>query len=318
MTDPFRLSQSRLIARLGVMNQHLARRDPTSVDSLQIFESHRPRLFGLAYRMLGVRAEAEDVLQDAYLRWKDVDPREVRSTEAWLTTSVTRLSIDRLRKLKTERESYVGPWLPEPLAEQDLRTPEVAAELLDDVSIAFLTLLEALAPEERAAFVLHDVLDDDYVDIAEALGKTEVACRQLVHRARERVTSKRRRFQVDDDTRRRMLERFMAIVAKGDRKEIVQLFAPDAVLTSDGGGKATAVFRPLLGAQRISYLYYVIARNLSPRVEARILTVNGELGIGYYLNGALRTLMAVDTDGERIHSVYTIRNPDKLRAFDNR
>jgi RNA polymerase sigma-70 factor (ECF subfamily) len=298
------------------MNPHAARRNPPSVDSVQIFEAHRAKLFGLAYRMLGVRAEAEDVLQDAYLRWKDVDPGELRSAEAWLTTSVARLSIDRLRKLKTERESYFGPWLPEPLAEQDLRTPELAAELEDDISIAFMTLLEALAPEERAAFVLHDVLDDDYVDIAEALGKTEAACRQLVHRARERVTSKRRRFQVDEATRRRMLERFIAIAAKGDRKEIVQLFAEDAVLTSDGGGKARAVFRPLFGAERISYLYYVIARNLPPEVEIRIITVNGELGIGYYWNGALSSLVALETDGERIHSLYTIRNPDKLRAYN--
>jgi RNA polymerase sigma-70 factor, ECF subfamily len=297
------------------MNTHLARRNGPTVDSVHIFESHRAKLFGLAYRMLGVRAEAEDVLQDAYLRWKDVDPAEVRSTEAWLTTTVTRLSIDRLRKLKTERDSYFGPWLPEPLAEQDLRTPELAVELQDDVSIAFLTLLEALAPDERAAFVLHDVLDDDYVDIAEALGKSEAACRQLVHRARERVTAKRRRFQVDDATRRRMLERFIAIAAKGDRREIVQLFAADAVLTSDGGGKAAAVFHPLLGAERISYLYHVVARRLTRDVEARIVTVNGELGIGYFWCGTLRTLMTVDTDGEVIHSVYTIRNPDKLRGY---
>lgn len=285
------------------------------MDSLSTFEAHRARLFGLAYRMLGVRAEAEDVVQDAFLRWKDVNVAAIRSSEAWLTTTVTRLSIDRLRKLKTEREHYFGPWLPEPLGEHDLRTPELAAELQDDVSIAFLTLLEALAPEERAAFVLHDVLDDDYVDIAEALGKTEAACRQLVHRARERVTSKRRRFQVDDATRRRMLERFMAIAATGDRKQIVQLFAADAVLTSDGGGKATAVHRPLFGAERIANLYWAIARNYSPRLETRVVNVNGELGVGYYWDGKLRSLIAVETDGEVIHAVYTIRNPDKLQAF---
>ena len=297
------------------MSATIARRNPASVESVQVFESHRAKLFGLAYRMLGIRAEAEDGLQDAYLRWQDVDPTEVRSSEAWLTTSVTRLAIDRLRKLKTERETYFGPWLPEPLGEEDLRTPELAAELQDDVSIAFLTLLEALAPEERAAFVLHDVLDDDDVDIAEALGKTEAACRQLVHRARERVTAKRRRFQVDDATRRRMLERFISIAAKGDRKEIVQLFATDAVMTSDGGGKATAVFRPLLGAERISYLWYVVARRASSHLQARILTINGELGFAYYWKGKLISLNAIETDGEVIHSLFTIRNPEKLRAF---
>jgi RNA polymerase sigma-70 factor (ECF subfamily) len=296
------------------MSQYIAQRDPRSVESVQIFESHRARLFGLAYRMLGVRAEAEDVVQDAFLRWKDVRLDEVRSSEAWLTTTVTRLSIDRLRKLKTERENYFGPWLPEPLAEQDLHTPELAAELQDDVSIAFLTLLEALAPEERAAFVLHDVLDDDYVDIAEALGKTEAACRQLVHRARERVTSRRRRFQVDEATRRRMLERFMEIVASGDRTKIVQLFAHEAIATSDGGGKVIAVHRPLHGAERISYFYYAIRRALKPRIRTRIVPINGELGIAYYWDGVLQSLMTIETDGKVIHSVYTIRNPDKLRA----
>jgi RNA polymerase sigma-70 factor (ECF subfamily) len=304
------------------MSQTTARRKTVPVESARIFESHRAKLFGLAYRMLGVRADAEDVLQDAYLRWQDVDPCEIRSSEAWLTTSVTRLSIDRLRKLKTERETYFGPWLPEPLAEQDLSTPELAAELQDDVSIAFLTLLEALAPEERAAFVLHDVLDDDYADIAEALGKSEAACRQLVHRARERVTAKRRRFRVDDATRRRMLERFISIAARGDRKEIVQLFATDAVLTSDGGGKAAATFRPLLGAERISYLFYVIARQVEriPETdfERRIVNVNGEPGIGYYLRNKLVSLSTFETDGLVIHTVYTIRNPEKLRAFDGR
>lgn len=286
-----------------------------SPESAQVFESHRPKLYGLAYRMLGVRAEAEDVLQDAYLRWTDGDRSEVRSSEAWLTTSVTRLAIDRLRKLKTEREAYFGPWLPEPLAEQDLATPELAAEMQDDVSIAFLTLLEALAPEERAAFVLHDVLDDDYVDIAEALGKTESACRQLVHRARERVTAKRRRFQVDDATRRRMLERFIAIAATGDRKKIVQLFSSDAVMTSDGGGKVRAVFRPLLGAERISYLWHALARRSKHGLEGRIVTVNGELGLATFWQDKLVSLSAIETDGEVIHSIYTIRNPDKLSAY---
>jgi RNA polymerase sigma-70 factor, ECF subfamily len=285
------------------------------MDLLQVFESHRARLYGLAYRMLGLRAEAEDVLQEAFLRWREVDLSLVRSSEAWLTTTVTRLCIDRLRKLKAERETYFGPWLPEPLAEQDLRTPELAAELSDDVSIAFLALLEALAPDERAAFVLHDVLDDDYADIAEALGKTEAACRQLVHRARERVTAKRRRFQVDNETRRRMLERFLAIAHTGDRKRIVELFASDAVMTSDGGGKAIAVCRPLVGAERLSWFWHAISRNLAPRIDIRIVNVNGEPGIAFVWDGKVRSLMTVETDGHRVHSIYSLRNPDKLKAF---
>lgn len=282
---------------------------------LNIFESHRARLYGLAYRMLSVRAEAEDVLQEAYLRWRDVDPASIRSTEAFLTTTVTRLCIDRLRKLKVERESYFGPWLPEPLAQEDLSTPEMEAELRDDVSIAFLALLEALAPDERAAFVLHDVLDDDYVDIAEALGKTEAACRQLVHRARERVTAKRRRFQVDDATRRRMLERFITVARSGDRKRIIELFATDAVMTSDGGGKAAAVWRPMIGAERLSWFWHARMRHTDPNVEIRLVEINGELGIGYFSAGQVRTLVTIETDGERVHSMYALRNPEKLSGF---
>jgi RNA polymerase sigma-70 factor (ECF subfamily) len=265
--------------------------------------------------MLGSRAEAEDIVQEAYLRWQDVNIEIVRSSEAWLTTTTTRLCIDRLRKLKTERETYAGPWLPEPLAEHDLRTPEMVAELGDDVSIAFLTLLETLSPDERAAFVLHDVLDDDYVDIAEVLGKTEAACRQLVHRARERVTSRRRRFQVDNETRRRMLERFIAIAYTGDRARIVELFAHDAVMTSDGGGKAIAVQRPMHGADRLAWFWYARAHHVRKPTEARIVPINGELGLAYFWDGALQSLMAVDTDGEVIHSIYALRNPDKLSAY---
>jgi RNA polymerase sigma-70 factor (ECF subfamily) len=282
---------------------------------LQTFQAHRPRLYGLAYRMLGARAEAEDVLQEAYLRWRDVDPAALRSSEAFLTTTVSRLCIDRLRKLKVEREAYFGPWLPEPLANEDLSTPEMEAELRDDVSIAFLALLEALTPEERAAFVLHDVLDDDYADIAEALGKSEAACRQLVHRARERITAKRRRFQVDDETRRFMLERFLAVAYSGDRRRIVELFAHDAVMMSDGGGKVRALQRPLFGAERISWFWHALMRQLSSRGEARIVPVNGELGIACYWNGTLLSVMAIETDGNVIHSIYSLRNPDKLRAF---
>lgn len=279
------------------------------------FEQHRAKLFGLAYRMLASRADAEDVVQDAFLRWREADVASVRSSEAWLKTTVTRLSIDRLRRLKTERETYVGPWLPEPLSERDVSSPELAAELDGDISIAFLTLLETLGPEERAAFVLHDVLDDDYVDIAEALGKSEAACRQLVHRARERVSSKRRRFHVNDETRVRMLERFIAVATKGDRGEIVALFAADAVHTSDGGGKATAVRRVLHGAERISWLWHVVSRWTSRKPERRVVWVNGEPGIAVYWMGRLHSVSTIETDGNVIHAFYTIANPDKLTGF---
>jgi RNA polymerase sigma-70 factor (ECF subfamily) len=281
----------------------------------QTFNSLRPRLMGLAYRMLGTRSDAEDVLHDAWLRWNATDSAEVRSDEAWLKTTLTRLAIDRLRRAKIEREHYLGPWLPEPLSEADMSSPDLALEREEDVSIAFLTMLETLAPEERAVFVLHDILDDDYADIAETVGKSQAACRQMVHRARERLTSRRRRFLVDDATRTRMLERFIAATQRGDRNEIMALFANDAVMQSDGGGKALAVQRPLLGAERISWLWFALARRASLRAERRIVSVNGEPALASFYNGRLHSVGVIETDGERIYAYYTIANPDKLGSF---
>jgi RNA polymerase sigma-70 factor (ECF subfamily) len=280
-----------------------------------IFAAERPRLFGIAYRMLGSRADAEDVLQDAWLRWQEADTESLRSTQAWLTTIVTRLSIDRMRSAKALREVYVGPWLPEPLAEVDLATPESKAEMASDLSVAFLNLLERLGQEERAAFVLHDAFDCDYDDIAEVLGKSEAACRQLVHRARERVTAERRRFKVDEQTRTRMLEKFIHAANRGDLDSLKSLFASDARLISDGGGKAAAVRRILHGAERIARLWYAIFRRQGVRVERRIIRINGELGLETRFNGKLHSVTTIDTDGEFIHNYYTIANPDKLTQF---
>jgi RNA polymerase sigma-70 factor, ECF subfamily len=281
----------------------------------EIFTGHRSRLFAIAYRMLGSRADAEDVLQDAWLRWHEQDAGELRSTEAWLTTTVTRLAIDRLRSAKAQRATYFGPWLPEPLAETEVTTPESHAEFASDLSIAFLALLERLGEEERAAFVLHDVFDCDYDDIAETLGKSQAACRQLVHRARERVTTERRRFRVDDATRMRMLRRFIAAADSGDFAAVKELFAPDASMTSDGGGKAAAVFRVLHGAERIARLWQVVARKRRA-IERRFVKVNNEIGIALYARGRLHSVATIDTDGERIFGYYSIANPDKLSAFE--
>jgi RNA polymerase sigma-70 factor (ECF subfamily) len=287
--------------------------------NVEIFAGHRDRLFGIAYRMLGSRADAEDVLQDAWLRWHEQDASQLRSTEAWLTTMVTRLAIDRLRAAKAQRAAYLGPWLPEPLAEIELVTPESHAEFASDVSVAFMHLLERLGEEERAAFVLHDVFDCDYDDIAETLAKTPVACRQLVHRARERVTTERRRFRVDEAARIDMLKRFMAAAESGDFEAIKSMFTPDALMTSDGGGKAIAVIRPLLGAARIARLWWAISRRPeAPGIERRLVRVNGEIGLAFYFRGRLHSVATVDTDGERIHNYYSMSNPDKLRVYAQR
>jgi RNA polymerase sigma-70 factor (ECF subfamily) len=286
--------------------------NPAGPAAADPFAALRPRLFAIAYRMLGTRADAEDVLQDAWLRWSRTDAAALESTEAWLVTVVTRLAIDRLRAAKAEREAYVGWWLPEPLVEVDERTPEAVAEWASDLSVAFLWVLERLAPEERAAFLLRQVFDHDYPEIAAMLGKSEAACRQMVHRAAERVRQERPRFEVPRDTHRRMLEKFIAAAQSGQRDAIKALLADNAEAIGDGGGKVASFPMPLHGADRIANLYWAQFLRLGERVSYRLVTINGEAGVLRYIDGQLESAQAFVTDGEHIVSIYTVRNPDKL------
>ncbi|MFY3386215.1 RNA polymerase sigma-70 factor [Paracidovorax sp. MALMAid1276] len=288
----------------------------TSTTPTDPFSALRPRLFGIAYRMLGVRADAEDVLQDAWLRWSRQDPTALQSAEAWLVTVVTRLSIDRLRALKAEREAYVGWWLPEPLVEAlDERTPESTAELAGELSVAFLHVLERLGPEERAAFLLRQVFDYDYPDIAAQLGKTEAACRQMVHRASERVQQARTRFEVPQGVHHQLLQRFMQAAKSGDRVAIESLLSEDALLIGDGGGKVAAFPRPLLGRFRIAMLYWAQQRRLGEQLAYRMALINGKPGLLHYANGRLDSAQAFETDGAQIVAIYAVRNPDKLAGI---
>ena len=277
-----------------------------------LFTSLRPRLFSIAYRMLGTRADAEDVLQDAWLRWDRSDQAALQSAEAWLVTIVTRLAIDRLRAAKVEREAYVGWWLPEPLVQADERTPEALSELSSDLSVAFLWVLERLAPEERAAFLLRQVFDHDYADISALLGKSEAACRQMVHRAAARVQQEHPRFDVPKDVHRKLLARFVQAARSGEREAMKALLADDVQIVGDGGGKVPAFFKILRGSDRIANLYWAMWRRLSDQVEYRIAQVNGEPGLLRYIGGKLESAQAFVIDGERIVAIYAVRNPDKL------
>lgn len=277
-----------------------------------LFEAHRPRLFGLAYKLLGSRSDAEDVVQDAWLRWRQADRSAIRDAEAWLVTATTRLGIDRLRLARTERETYFGPWLPEPLSVDESPTPERGAEIAEQVSLAFLSVLERLGPEERAAFLLKEVFDYDYAQIAELVGQTEANCRQMVHRARTRVQTDRPRFTVTPEKHRSLLERFMNAAQSGDRHAIVQLLDADAQLVSDGGGKVNATIRPLHGAERIARLFWAIARRPQSALEWRLGHVNGEPALLRMRDGRLHSVTTVTTDGERISGIFTVLNPDKL------
>lgn len=276
------------------------------------FTALRPRLFGIAYRMLGVRADAEDVLQDAWLRWQATDRTALASAEAWLVTVVTRLAIDRLRAAKTEREAYVGWWLPEPLVELDERSPESLLEMAGDLSLAFLHLLERLSPDERAAFLLRQVFDHDYAEVASLLGKSEAACRQLVHRAGERVREGRPRQQVPADQHRRLLEKFVAAARSGQREAIKALMADDVELVGDGGGKVKAFAHVLRGADRVTNLFWAGFKRLGERARYERVWVNGEPGLLRFIDGVLESVQAIETDGERIVAIRSVRNPDKL------
>lgn len=280
------------------------------------FNQYRPKLIGIAYRMLGSRADAEDVIQDAHIRWLQSDLSELRNPEAWLVTVVTRLSIDRLRAVRKERENYVGPWLPEPWVMEYAPPAEQPIELAGDLSIAFLMVLERLAPDERAAFLLHEVFDFGYPEIAQMLGKNQDACRQIVHRARQRVRQDRPRFEVKREAHVLLLEKFIKAARTGDREQLMALFAEDVRLTGDGGGKVRSVLRTLRGAERVSRLYEAVKRTLADRMTFLIAEINGAPGILRYVDGNLDSATSVISDGRHILDIYVVRNPDKLGLIE--
>jgi RNA polymerase sigma-70 factor, ECF subfamily len=280
-----------------------------------VFEQHRRRLHGLAYRMLGSRAEADDIVQDAWLRWDRSHTADVRSPEAWLVTTATRLAIDRLRQVRAERETYVGPWLPEPLSLEAAPPADRAAELASDLSVAFLAVLERLAPEERAAFLLHDLFDSGYDDVARILGKSEAACRQIVSRARKRVREDKPRVTVSAVARIRLLDGLLAALQSHDEKRLVALLSTDATWTSDGGGKTKAAKKVVRGAGRVARFANAIFSRFLRQLDFRRATINGEAGFALFRGENLFAVMGIQTDGHRILGVYSILNPDKLRGL---
>lgn len=287
------------------------------------FQQHRPRLQGIAYRMLGSVAEAEDVVQDAWLRWHEAAPDVPANAEAWLVTVTTRLAIDRLRASKVQRAHYIGTWLPEPLVDHSPPTPEELVERAVALSLAFLTVLERLAPEARAAFLLREVFEADYAEIAATLGKSEVACRQLVHRAKEQLRdADRPRQSVPDDQRLRLLRAFAEAAQRGDLQALKAALAEDVAIVGDGGGKVPSFGHPIVGAQRVAMLYFALCRRFPGAVRTQLVQVNGEPGLLRFVQGTLESVQAFEwADGPiaRIARIHSQRNPDKLariaRAF---
>jgi len=274
-------------------------------------ERYRARLFGIAYRMLGGIQDAEDIVQEAMLRWHQTDRAAVREPEAWLVSVVTRLAIDRLRHAVVERETYIGPWLPEPVAD-DRFDADRSAELASDLSMAFLVLLERLAPEERAAFLLREVFDADYDDIARTLDKTPAAARQTVHRARERIRTDRARFIAADDAKERLFKKFVAALESDDRDGLLAVLAPDATWTSDGGGKVNAAGRVIAGRDQIARMLMKFEEKFAHLFTYRFGHMNGEPVLITETNGRPFGVTYCQTDGQRILALYRVMNPEKL------
>ena len=276
------------------------------------FEAHRPLLFSIAYRMLGSASEAEDVVQDAWLRARQDEDADVRSPRAYLTTIVTRLCIDHLRSAERTRMVYPGPWLPEPLAEPN----QESAALASSLTTAFLVMLERLTPTERAVFLLREVFELDFDDIAKTVGKSATNTRQILTRARSRLQEPRRRFTVPRRESEEVVRRFRHAVGTGSVDELMAVLHADATLVSDGGGKAAAATRPVLGAERISkFMLGYAGKAQWSESDFQLVTINGAPGLLIRHPLAGDGTYSFDIDEGRIRTVYVMRNPDKLRGF---
>lgn len=283
-----------------------------SPDAAAEFARHRPVLFGIAYRMLGSVMDADDVVQEAYLRWERADRASVDSPRAYLSTIVTRLSIDALRAARRRREVYVGEWLPEPLDTGP--DPASASDLAESLSTAFLVLLESLAPPERAAFLLREVFGQEYAEIARVLGKTEVNCRQMVKRAKDRLAAREHRFEPSREEQTQLLAQFLNGTETGDYDALLATLAQDAVLYSDHGGKAPAAQRPIHGADKIARFLLGVTRRFPPASpEVRFMSLNGRPGVVVLSEGRPNSAFTFEWGDGRITRIYVVRNPEKLR-----
>jgi RNA polymerase sigma-70 factor (ECF subfamily) len=282
------------------------------VDPSEVFDRHRPLLFSIAYRMLGSVMDAEDVVQEAYLRWQQASATEVRSPKAYLSSVVTRLCIDQLRSARAQREKYVGPWLPEPLPTE----PAPDAVVIDEtLSMAFLVLLESLNPTERAVFLLREVFDYDYDEISHLVGKSEANCRQIARRARQSVAARRPRFERSPEQEEQLIARFVEACASGDMEGLLGLLSEDVTLWSDGGGKTRAALNPIYGADKVARFLSGILRKAPSGFIVRQTQINGRPGlIGYFGDGSPQGVVTFDIAGGSIRAIRLVVNPEKLRA----
>ncbi len=279
---------------------------------LATFEQYRGRLFSIAYRMLGSVADAEDILQEAFIRWQAAKD-EIRSPRGLLVTMVTRLCINHLESARVRREEYVGEWLPEPLVTDPKNDPSQVLRIDESLSMAFLVLLERLTPTERAVFLLREIFEYEYSEIATILEQTEANCRQILRRARQHVAEARPRFRASPEERHNLLERFLQATSRGDMDGLVDLLASDVVLHSDGGGKALAVPNLISGADKVARGILGSLKKLVPHnLLTRMAVINGQPGIVSYLEGQPYSVLTLDTRDGRIRAIYVLTNPEKL------
>jgi RNA polymerase sigma-70 factor, ECF subfamily len=291
-------------------------------DPSATFEPHRRRLLGLAYRMLGSMAEAEDAVQDAYLRWHDADRASVEDPKAFLMTTTTRICLDVLKSARTRREAYVGPWLPDPVTDTAALAPDEQTRLAEDLSVALLLALDRLSPLERAAFLLHDVFDYSFSQVADALGRNEAACRQLASRARTRVRDARPQGVMPaqgasssvDPRHAELVSAFMTASRSGDIATLTRLLTSDARLVTDGGGKVPAALNVIEGADQVAgFLAGVVRKGWTDEMSVRFETINGLPGLIISGPSGLVQTTAFEMEDGLIKVIYVVRNPDKLR-----
>ena len=279
------------------------------------FERHRSLLFSIAYRMLGSVADAEDIVQEAYLRWREVPEAEVRSPKSYLAAVVTRLSIDRLRSAQVQREEYIGPWLPEPLVTNRAEEGADLVEVDESLSLAFLVVLESLNPVERAVFLLREVFDYDYEEISGIVGKSEANCRQIARRARSAVAARRPRFERSPEQEKRLTRRFVETCMSGDMEGLLKLLSEDVTLWSDGGGKVAAAPYPIYGPEGVARFLLRVLRTVPPEFSARLTRVNGGPGVVGYVDGYPTSVVALDVADSYVQGISIVVNPEKLRGI---
>ncbi len=277
------------------------------------FAAARPDLLALAYRMLGTVADSEDIVQDAYLRWRQASHGDVRSTTAYLKTIVTRLCIDRLRAMKSAREEYVGPWLPEPLETDTAPSAEDHVELAESVSMAFLRLLENLTPVQRAVFLLHDVFQQSFAEISEIVDSSPANCRQIASRARQFLAERKPRFETSREEHEKLASQFMATCQSGNLDDFLGVLAADVELCSDGGGKVIAARRPIVGADDVARFLHGITKNSGPEYSVQCAWFNRQPALVVKHLEEIDSVFSLSISGGKIAGIYVVRNPDKLR-----